>query len=57
MELIGGARMSARVEREGTEDGRCKPKRKTHYLEDAKGARARWADEGDGGLRRESGLA
>jgi hypothetical protein len=57
MGLTGEARMSARREREGTEDGRHKPKRKMDYLVDTKGARARWTDDGDGSLRRESGLA
>jgi hypothetical protein len=47
-ELTGGACMSARGEGEGAEGGRRKPKRKTYYLEDAKGAwacRAGWVRE------------
>jgi hypothetical protein len=32
-ELIGGARMSVRGEREGTEDGRRNPKKKTRSAE------------------------
>jgi hypothetical protein len=39
-ELIGGAHMSVRGEGEGIDSGRCKPKKKTHCLEDANGTQA-----------------
>jgi hypothetical protein len=57
MELIGEACTSAREGIEGAEDGRRKQKRKMQYLEDAKGAQAKWVGEGDGGLWRERGSA
>jgi hypothetical protein len=49
-ELTGGAHASARGEREDVEDGRRESKKKTYYVEYAKGTHGPSGDEWNVGL-------